>query len=94
MKKYFIASLCKNGILGGGLTADDTALTFHTGKVTVPKEYRHLEMKYADIVGVDCGWALIFPAVTIKLHRDVEYKFIVFGRRRLVDALKEYVADV
>ena len=49
MKKYFVVSLVKNGILGGGIVADSEAITYHTGKVTVPKEYRHLEMKYKDI---------------------------------------------
>ena len=36
MKNYFIVSLVKNGILGGGMTADEQAITYHTGKLTVP----------------------------------------------------------
>lgn len=44
MKKYFIVSLVKNGILGGGIVADSEAITYRTGKVTIPQEYRHLVM--------------------------------------------------
>ena len=42
MGKYFVVSLCKNGLIGGGITAEEDAITYHTGKVTVPKEIRRL----------------------------------------------------
>ena len=42
--KYFIVSLCKNGILGGGIVADSEKVTYKTGKVTVPQKYRNLEI--------------------------------------------------
>ena len=38
MKKYFIVSLVKNGILGGGIVADSEAITYRTGKVTIPHQ--------------------------------------------------------
>ena len=89
MKKYFIVSLVKNGILGGGMTADDAAVTYHTGKVTVPQEYRHIVMKYEDIEKVTEGSFLLLPTVTIKLRNGKEYCFAVFfGRKRLVDLIK------
>ena len=37
MKKYFIVSLIKNGILGGGIVADKEAITYHSGKLTIPQ---------------------------------------------------------
>ena len=37
MKHYFIASLVKNGLLGGGITVDSEAITYHTGKLTIPQ---------------------------------------------------------
>ena len=37
MKKYFIVSLIKNGILGGGIVADTEAITYHSGKLTIPQ---------------------------------------------------------
>ena len=89
MKKYFVVSLIKNGILGGGIVADSEAITYHTGKLTIPQEYRHLVMKYEDIAEVTPGWLFIFPTVTVKMRNGMEYKFAVFfSRKRLVNTLK------
>ena len=88
MKKYFIVSLIKNGILGGSIVADSEAITYHTGKLTVPQEYRHLVMKYKEIAEVTKGWLFILPIVTVKILGGNEYKFVVFfGRKRLVDII-------
>lgn len=90
MKNYFIVSLIKNGILGGGMTADAEAITYHTGKVTVPAEFRRLVMKYSDIRQVETGRMLLMPTVTVKMQNSEEYKFAVFfGLKRLVELLKE-----
>ena len=89
MKKYFVVSLVKNGILGGGIVGDEEAITYRTGKVTVPREYRNLVMKYADICQVTPGWLFILPTVTVKLKNGEEYKFAVFfSRNRLIDLLR------
>lgn len=88
MKKYFIVSLVKNGILGGGIVADSEAITFHTGKLTIPQEYRHLVMKYKDICEVTKGWLFVLPMVMIKMRSGREYKFVVFfSRKRFVNTL-------
>ena len=90
MKKYFVVSLVKNGILGGGLAADEEAITYRTGKVTVPREYRNLVMKYQDIREVTPGWLFILPTVTVQMRNGEEYKFAVFsGRNRLVTLLRD-----
>ena len=90
MKKYFVVSLVKKGILGGGIVADSEAITYHTGKVTIPQEYRHLEMKYEDICEVTAGWLFILPTVTVKMRNGKEYKFVVFfSRKRLIDTLRD-----
>ena len=95
MKKYFIVSLVKNGILGGGIVADSEAITYHTGKVTIPKEYRHLVMKYDDICEVTTGRLFILPTVTVKMQNGEEYKFAVFfSRKRFVNTLKAMGVDV
>lgn len=86
--KYFIVSLCKNGILGGGIVADSEKVTYKTGKVTVPQKYRNLEMNYKDIVLMKQGWLFIFPTVSLKMNDDEEYKFIVFSRKRFVSLLR------
>lgn len=89
MKKYFFVSLVKNGILGGGIVADSEAITYHTGKVTIPQEYRHLVMKYEDICEVTKGWFFILPTVTVKMRNGKEYKFAVFfSRERFVNTLR------
>ena len=88
MKKYFMVSLVKNGLLGGGVVADSEAITYHTGKVTIPQEYRHLVMKYEDIREVTAQWLFILPTVTVKMQNGNEYQFVVFfGRKQLVDLL-------
>ena len=94
MKNYFIVSLIKNGILGGGMTADAEAITYHTGKVTVPAEFRRLVMKYSDIRQVETGRMLLMPTVTVKMQNGAEYKFAVFfGKKRLLELLKEQVVQ-
>lgn len=92
MNKYFIVSLVKNGILGGGIVADSETITYHTGKLTIPQEYRHLVMKYEDISEVTKGWLFILPTVTIKMRNGNEYKFVVFfSRKRFINALRGVV---
>ena len=49
MKQYYAASLCRNGVLGGGIAAGEDGITYKTGKVTVPPKLRNLEMKYRNI---------------------------------------------
>lgn len=95
MKKYFVVSLMKNGILGGGIVADSKAITYRTGKVTVPKEYRNLAMCYEDICEVTKGWSFILPTVLVKMRDGQDYKFAVFfGRERFVKMLKEMGVSV
>ena len=90
MKKHFAVSLIKNGILGGGIVADEEAITYQTGKVTVPKEYRNLVMRYEDISEVTQGWLFVLPTVTVKMKNGREYQFAVFfNGNQLVDMLTE-----
>ena len=95
MKKCFVVSLLKNGIIGGGITADSEAITYHTGKLSVPQEYRHLVMRYEDICELTKGWLFILPTVTIKMRNGNEYKFAVFfSRKAFVDTLISMGAEV
>lgn len=88
MKKYFIVSLCKNGILGGGIVADSEKITYKTGKVTIPAKYRNLEMKYENIISLSEGWLLFLPTVSLNMKNGEAYKFVVFSRKRFVDMLE------
>ena len=88
MKKYFIVSLIKNGILGGSIVADSEAIIYHTGKLTIPQEYRYIVMKYEDICEVTKGWLFVLPTVTIKMKSGKESKCAVFfSRKRFVDTI-------
>ena len=89
MKKYFIVSLCENGILGGGILANDEAVTYCTGKVTVPDKFRRLRMEYNNISSVSGGWIFIFPTVTINMKNGESYKFVVFAKNKFINLLKE-----
>lgn len=94
MKNYFLVSLCKNGILGGGIVVGSNEMTYHTGKVTVPKEIKKIEMKYQDICDVRVGWLFIFPTILIKLRNEKEYKFIVFSKKRFLGMLREKGVEI
>ena len=79
MNKYFVTSLCKNGLLGGGITISDTGVTYKTNKLTVPDEYRKIEMKYENIEFFTASKFLFLPIVNITLKNRKEYKFLLFS---------------
>ena len=82
MKKTFICSLiCKNGILGGGLYLDDTAITYKTNKLTVDGKYRNLVLPLSEIR--ELFWErIIFPIATLQMASGEQYKFIIFNKKR------------
>ena len=89
MKPYYMVSLVKNGLLGGGLTTDDLAVTYRTGKVTVPPAYRNLVLRYSEIETASAARLFGLPTVTLSMRNGEEYRFAVFfGRTRLLDTLK------
>ena len=68
--------------------ADSKAITYHTGKLTIPQEYRHIVMNYQDICKVTKGRLFILPTVTVKMRNGNEYKFaIFFSRKRFINTL-------
>lgn len=93
MKQIFIASLCREGILGGGIIADDEGITYKTGKVTVSPRFRNLEMKYGDIQSISKTSVLFFPAVSIAMKSGDEFKFIVFARERFCSLLSDKISE-
>ena len=91
MKEYFIASFCRNGLIGGGITADEEGLTYKTGKLTVSPEIRNLEMKYRDIKGFTKKWVLCFPVFSIDMNDGETYQFIIFSPGKFASLLQEKV---
>ena len=82
MKKTFICSIiCRNGILGGGLYIDDTAIIYKTNKLTVDRKYRNLVLPRNEICELSWKWFL-FPIATLQMINGEEYKFIIFDKKR------------
>ena len=83
MKSYFLCSLCHNGILGGGLIVDDNTIIYKTGKVTVNRKFRNLELSRDNIV--DLSWKqIIFPIATFEMKSGEKYSFLIFNKRRFI----------
>ena len=81
MKKTFICSLCRGGILGGSLYLDETAVTYKTNKLTVDKKYKNLVLPLEEIENL--SWKrILFPIATFRMKSGEEYKFIIFNKRR------------
>ena len=91
MKQYYVASLCRNGVLGGSIVADEDGITYKTGKVTVSPRLRNLEMKYRDIRDYSKKWVLCFPVFTISMNDGEDFKFIIFSPKRFNALLQNKV---
>lgn len=89
MREAFMASLCWYGVHGGGLYADDNGLVYRAQKLTLPEELKKIAIAYSDIKSVSRCRFFVFPAVKIMLGSGRGYKFIVFGRRRLLKVLTD-----
>ncbi|MBQ6755863.1 MAG: hypothetical protein IJP43_02790 [Oscillospiraceae bacterium] len=85
MNKVFIASLVRNGVLGGSLTVDDSAVTYRTGKLTVPEKLRNLRIPFGDIASYETSVA----KTILYLKNGESYTFIVFGNGKFAALLSE-----
>lgn len=81
MKKAFMCSLCRGGILGGALYLDERSVTYKTNKLTVDKAYRNLVLTLDEIENLTWKW-IVFPVATFRMKSGIEYKFIIFNKRR------------
>lgn len=86
--KAFPVSLCREGILGGGLYVGEDRVTYRTGKVTVSPSLRKLELHADDISSVKTGHSFAFPAVTFCMKNGENFKFLVFTPKALMKALE------
>ena len=83
MKKAFMCSLCRGGILGGALYIEDGAITYKTTKLTVNKEYRNLVLPIKEINNVI--WKrILFPIATFRMASCEEYTFIIFNKKSFI----------
>ena len=87
--KSFVCSLCRGGILGGGLYLDNNSLTYRTNKLTVDKKYRNLVLPMSEIRKITWQW-IVFPAATVFMKNGESYKFIIFNKKRFKKWFCEY----
>ena len=88
-KQLFIVSFCYHGMLGGDIIADEDAITYKAGKLTIKSEYRNLRMKYSDIAYVYRDKAALLPAVSIHMKSGKNYKFVIFfARKRFFELMR------
>ena len=81
MKKTFICSLCRGGIIGGALHLTDSAVTYRTNKLTVDPLYRNLTLPLDRIESVSWRW-IVLPVATFHISGGAEYSFIIFNKSR------------
>ena len=94
-KQLFMVSFCYRGLLGGKIIADENAVTYRTGKLTIPAEYRNLEMRYTDIAYVYSDKAAFLPAVSVHMKDGSNYKFVFFfGRKKFYELMKAHGVTV
>ena len=88
MKKTFVCSLIKNGILGGTLHLNSESLTYKTNKLTVNPKYRNLVMPLKEIKEIN--WKqVIFPIASVNMVKGEEYKFIIFNKKSFIKFYSE-----
>ena len=73
MGKTFVCSLCRNGIIGGGLYIDEQSITYSTQKLTVSPLYRNLVLPMNEIR--ELSWSqMVVPVAAISMKDGECYK--------------------
>ena len=86
MKKVFMCSLVKGGLLGGAIYVEPESVTYKTNKLTVDKKYRNLVLLKKDIKEIT--WKrVVFPVVTCRMANGEEYSVMSFNRAGFEKAL-------
>ena len=79
MGKTFVCSLCRNGIIGGGLYIDEQSITYSTQKLTVSPLYRSLVLPMNEIR--ELSWSqMVVPVAAISMKDGECYKFIIYNK--------------
>ena len=86
MKKVFMCSLVKGGLLGGAIYVEPESVTYKTNKLTVDKKYRNLVLLKKDIKEIT--WKrVVFPVATFHMANGEEYSVMIFDRAGFEKAL-------
>jgi len=81
MRKQFMCSLCRNGILGGALYLESDFVIYRTQKLTVNEKFRNLVLPIRDIRDITWTW-ILFPVASFYMSDGEIYRFIIFNRSR------------
>jgi len=80
MKKSFACSVVCNGILGGKICVEDTAVIYKTNKLTVNSKYKNIVLPVGEICDLSWRW-IVFPVATLKMTNGEKYKFLIFNKK-------------
>lgn len=89
MRKAFVCSLCRNGVLGGGLYLDRESVIYRTNKLTVDPKYRNLVLPLKEIREVTWKWILL-PVADFHMDNGEVYRFLIFNKGRFMKYYEEY----
>ena len=88
MGKTFVCSLCRNGIIGGGLYIDEQSITYSTQKLTVSPLYRNLVLPMNEIR--ELSWSqMVVPVAAISMKDGECYKFIIYNKSGFEKAMDD-----
>ena len=89
MRKSFMCSLCRNGILGGALYLENDAVTYKTAKLGIDKKYRNPVLPLKEIREITWKW-ILFPIATFHMKNGEKYTFLIFNKSRFLRYHREF----
>lgn len=93
MRKAFMCSLCRNGVLGGALYLDDLSITYRTGKLTVEEKYKNYVIPLEEVKEVKWKW-VVFPVATFTTTDHQTATFLIYNKKRFIkyynEVMKQY----
>jgi hypothetical protein len=89
MKKFFICSLCHNGLIGGAIFLEPESVTYSTQKLTVDKRFRKLVLPMHEIREITWKW-VVFPVATFHMINGENYTFMIFNKARFSKYFLEF----
>ena len=63
------------------MIVNEKSITYKTGKVSVDRKYRNIELMRSDIVSLSWRW-IIFPVATFEMANGEKYNFLIFNKWR------------
>ena len=93
MKKKFMCSLCRSGIVGGTLILEKKSISYKTSKLTVEKAYKNLVLPVDEIVKLKWN-RVVFPIATFFMNNGEKYKILIFNKLRFNKWLQKFRIEI